>query len=98
MNGWHIDDGHVPDPDFLLSSYLTSLWLIVLVCLTKVERNGGPTVLQLRLAPRDGPPLASAPGALNTQRVYSLCAGHRRARRAVAGDGGENGARSATST
>ena len=76
MNGWHIDDGHVPDPDFLLSSYLKSPWLIVLVCLTKVERTGGPTVLLRGSHRAMARLLASAPGALNTQRVYSLCAGH----------------------
>ena len=76
MNGWHIDDGHVPHPDFLLSSYLKSPWLIVLVCLTKVERAGGPTVLLRGSHRAMARLLASAPGALNTQRVYSLCAGH----------------------
>jgi aryl-alcohol dehydrogenase-like predicted oxidoreductase len=76
LNGYHIDDGHLRRPTFTLESYLQSPWLVVLVCLTDVLPAGGPTVLVPGSHHMMARLLACSPGGLNTQRIYSLCAGH----------------------
>jgi hypothetical protein len=81
-NGWHIDDGHGATahgqrvtPDFSLDSYLATPWLVIVVLLTDVQPDGGPTVLCAASHQLLGRLLAVAPRCLHTARVYSSLVG-----------------------
>ena len=70
-NGWHIDDGH-STPDFTLDSYLKSPWLILVVLLTDVEDEGGPTVLCKGSHHTMARLLSVGPGCLKSYKIYSM--------------------------
>ena len=77
MNGWHIDDGFNPNAherDFRPETYLASPWLIVVVLLTDVTEEGGPTCLCRGTHDLMARLLTASPGCLNTNAIYSFCA------------------------
>ena len=73
-NGWHIDNGSTHEPDFSLESYLASPWLVVVVLLTDVDDESGPTVLCPGSHHVMARMLSVCPARLSTNAIYSFCA------------------------
>ena len=106
QGGYHIDfgNGHrevsTDSGEFDLAAYVEAPWLIVLVCLTAVEEEGGPTALlpgsHLQMARalaalRPAPQPSAEPRLTIAQHVWAVRRARRRAR--LLGAGARDGPR-----